>query len=113
MNAQSLSPSHQSMLVEAGYSHEEVAKMVYCQIQGCRMAPQSDGAIGHYSMDGAPCCGDCWEDMPVMLVDDLDYMVCVFCDAATDFSYCRGCQEYKGLMTISDWESYTGEVWED
>ena len=48
-----------------------------------------------------------------MSINDIDYMVCVFCDTATDLPYCRGCQEYKGLMTISDWESYTDEVWED
>lgn len=38
--------------------------------------------------------------------------VCVFCDTATDMPYCSGCQEYKGLMTIAEWEDYTGEVWE-
>lgn len=44
--------------------------------------------------------------------DDDDMMVCVFCDESTALPYCAGCQEYKGLMTIADWESYTGEVWE-
>lgn len=67
MNAQSLSPEHQAMLVDAGYSLEEVAEMVYCEVQGCRMAPQSDGAIGHYSLDGVPCCGSCLSDLPIML----------------------------------------------
>lgn len=44
--------------------------------------------------------------------DDGDYMVCVFCDESTTLPYCANCQEYKGLMTIEDWEAYTGEVWE-
>ena len=46
------------------------------------------------------------------LSDDADYMICVFCDTETDLPYCVGCQEYKGLMSVSDWESYTGEKWE-
>ena len=65
--SQSLSLSHQAMLVDAGYSLEEVAEMVYCEIEGCIASPQSDGAIGHYSLDGVACCGYCWEDLPVML----------------------------------------------
>ncbi len=44
--------------------------------------------------------------------DDADYMICVFCDTDTVLPYCEGCQEYKGLMSVSDWESYTGEKWE-
>lgn len=43
---------------------------------------------------------------------DEETMVCVFCDTETSLPYCAGCQEYKGLMTIAQWESYTGEVWE-
>ena len=39
-------------------------------------------------------------------------MVCVFCDQDTTLPYCASCMEYKGLMTIAEWESYTGEVWE-
>lgn len=38
--------------------------------------------------------------------------VCVFCDDVTTLPYCGGCQEYKGLMTIEEWEDYTGETWE-
>lgn len=45
-------------------------------------------------------------------IDDGDTMVCVFCDQDTTLPYCPSCQEYKGLMTIAEWESYTGEVWE-
>jgi hypothetical protein len=46
-------------------------------------------------------------------LSDLDTKVCVFCDTATDRYACPDCGEYKGLMSIEDWESYTGEVWED
>lgn len=45
--------------------------------------------------------------------DGDDNRVCVFCDTLTDLPYCVGCQEYKGLMTIAEWEAYTGETWED
>ena len=45
-------------------------------------------------------------------IDDGDMMVCVFCDQDTTLPYCTWCNEYKGLMTIAEWESYTGEVWE-
>jgi len=38
--------------------------------------------------------------------------VCIFCDTLTYNWFCGSCQEYKGLMTIESWESYTGEVWE-
>jgi len=52
--------------------------------------------------------------IPVYLYDGVeeDVQVCVFCDGATTLPYCAPCQEYKGLMTISEWEAYTGEVWE-
>lgn len=45
-------------------------------------------------------------------IDDEGRMVCVFCDTATDLPYCTQCMEYKGLMTIARWESYTGEAWQ-
>lgn len=41
-----------------------------------------------------------------------DSKVCVFCDELTTLPYCVGCQEYKGLMSIAEWEAYTGETWE-
>ena len=47
------------------------------------------------------------------LLDEGESLVCVYCDTLTTLPYCAPCQEYKGLMTIADWESYTGEVWED
>ena len=40
-----------------------------------------------------------------------DTKVCVYCDTETTLPYCAGCQEYKGLMTIAEWEDYTGETW--
>ena len=45
-------------------------------------------------------------------IDDEDRMVCVFCDQDTTLPYCALCQEYKGLMTIAQWEAYTGEAWQ-
>ena len=51
--------------------------------------------------------------IPASLFDiEEDVQVCVFCDNATTLPYCALCQEYKGLMTIDQWEAYTGEVWE-
>jgi glycine cleavage system protein P-like pyridoxal-binding family len=38
-------------------------------------------------------------------------MICVFCDNETSSYACGNCGEYKGLMTIEDYEQYTGEVW--
>lgn len=46
-------------------------------------------------------------------LDDASTMVCVFCDESTTLPYCGRCQEYKGLMTIEEWEAYTGETWEE
>ena len=50
---------------------------------------------------------------PFDIIDSGESMVCVYCDTETTLPYCAGCQEYKGLMTIEDWEAYTGEKWED
>jgi hypothetical protein len=54
-------------------------------------------------------------NIPVSILDTLtdEVMVCVFCDRQVMDPFCGYCQEYKGLMTITEWESYTGEVWED
>ena len=46
-------------------------------------------------------------------LDEGDTMVCVFCDQDTTLPYCTSCEDYKGLMTVADWESYTGEVWDE
>ena len=45
-------------------------------------------------------------------LSDMDTKVCVFCDREVSGYSCPDCGEYKGLMTIEAWESYTGEVWE-
>jgi hypothetical protein len=53
--------------------------------------------------------------IPRDIFDAIDFgntLVCVFCDNSTTLPYCPSCQEYKGLMTIDAWESYTGEEWE-
>ena len=49
-----------------------------------------------------------WEE-----IDGGDMRVCVYCDNATDSWTCHTCGEYDGLMTIEDWEAYTGETWDD
>lgn len=46
-------------------------------------------------------------------LSDLDRKVCVFCDQDTTSYACPTCGEYKGLMSIEEWESYTGETWEE
>ena len=47
-----------------------------------------------------------------MVEDADDTIVCVYCDTDTTLPDCAGCQEYKGLMPVREWEAYTGEVWE-
>lgn len=58
--------------------------------------------------------------VPVSFIDHNDsdeVRVCVFCDsqvtplADSDIYFC--CDTYKGIMTVSEWESYTGEKWEE
>lgn len=47
--------------------------------------------------------------------------VCVFCEVeasemlvgARSTAFCPQCKDYKGIMTVSDWEVYTGETWFD
>lgn len=51
--------------------------------------------------------------IPVSVLEDEDIKVCVFCDAYAGDFFCNQCNEYKGLMTIKEWEAYTGETWED
>jgi hypothetical protein len=51
--------------------------------------------------------------IPRSILDIDEPKVCVFCDTLTDLPYCAGCQEYKGLMIIDEWESYSGERWEE
>ena len=40
-------------------------------------------------------------------------MVCVYCDSQVALPFCVKCMEYKGLMTIPQWEQYTNEIWKD
>lgn len=46
-------------------------------------------------------------------LDSMDDLVCVYCDNRVYDVYCHDCMEYKGIMTIEDWQNYTGEIWED
>jgi hypothetical protein len=39
-------------------------------------------------------------------------LVCQFCDVAVNNIFCYSCNEYKGIMTLAQWEEYTGEEWE-
>ena len=57
-----LSLAHQSLLVEAGFAQAEVAEMVYCPCQ-----EPSEESIAHYSRNGQPLCGECWESIPTWL----------------------------------------------
>lgn len=53
--------------------------------------------------------------LPISLMESDERMVCVFCDDEVneEMSYCPKCMDYKGIMTIAQWEDYTGEKWED
>lgn len=44
---------------------------------------------------------------------DMDMLVCVFCDMEInpEYPYCTNCLEYKGVMTLQQWEEYTNESW--
>ena len=55
--------------------------------------------------------------VPVSIIDTLEdelIMVCVYCDCEVDVDsiVCGSCHEYDGLMTVEDWQDYTGEVWQ-
>jgi hypothetical protein len=39
--------------------------------------------------------------------------VCVYCEEVVAPPVCLRCHEYKGLMTVAEWEDYTGEKWEE
>jgi hypothetical protein len=53
--------------------------------------------------------------LPISLIESDERMVCVFCDDEVneEMAYCPKCMDYKGIMTIAEWEDYTGEKWED
>lgn len=46
------------------------------------------------------------------LLEDLDTKVCCYCDNEVSGLACYNCGEYKGVMSIAEWEAYTGETWE-
>ena len=43
--------------------------------------------------------------------DEANQIVCVFCDDYASNTFCGKCNEYKGLMTLCEWLSYTQESW--
>jgi hypothetical protein len=43
--------------------------------------------------------------------DEANQIVCVFCDDYASNIFCGNCNEYKGLMTLGEWLSYTNESW--
>ena len=43
--------------------------------------------------------------------DEANLIVCVFCSDYSSEFYCVKCNEYKGLMTLGEWLSYTQESW--
>lgn len=44
-------------------------------------------------------------------VDEANLIVCVFCDDYAGDKFCGKCMDYKGLMTLGEWLSYTNESW--
>jgi hypothetical protein len=46
-------------------------------------------------------------------LSDLDTKVCCYCDTEVAGYACAACGEYKGVMSIEEWEAYTGYMWED
>jgi hypothetical protein len=45
-----------------------------------------------------------------------DWKICDFCGEVfsdTETIACYGCREYKGIMTIEEWEKYYGEQYDD
>lgn len=59
--------------------------------------------------------------MPTVRIKASEHKVCVFCDCRAEFAtvgltivqFCPDCRDYKGLITVEEWEDKTGEVWED
>ena len=46
-------------------------------------------------------------------LDKNQVLVCQFCVVPVNNIFCYSCGEYKGIMTMTEWEDYMGEVWED
>jgi len=43
--------------------------------------------------------------------DEANLTVCVFCSDYASEYVCSNCGEYKGIMTLGEWLSYTQESW--
>ena len=43
--------------------------------------------------------------------DEANLIVCVFCSDYAEVFGCVKCKEYKGIMTLGEWLSYTQESW--
>lgn len=43
--------------------------------------------------------------------DEANLIVCSFCDDYAGDKFCAKCMDYKGLMTLGEWLSYTNESW--
>ena len=43
--------------------------------------------------------------------DEANLIVCVFCSDYSSDNFCGKCNEYKGLMPLGEWLSYTQERW--
>ena len=39
-------------------------------------------------------------------------LVCMWCTQVLNNVMCFDCKEYKGVMTMKEWEEYTNETWE-
>ena len=54
-----LSAPHAALLLEVGFSAEEIASMQYCNIQGC--SSEGTEAIAYHASKGEHYCAECWE----------------------------------------------------
>jgi hypothetical protein len=47
-------------------------------------------------------------------IDDGERYVCEFCtvEVSPDKAFCYSCNEYKGIITMTEWESINGEGWD-
>ena len=46
-------------------------------------------------------------------LDKNQVLVCQFCTIPVHNIFCQSCGEYKSIMTMTEWEAYMGETWED
>jgi hypothetical protein len=50
--------------------------------------------------------------MNVSTLDKNLVLVCIYCSEVLCNVMCFDCNEYKGVMTMKEWEEYTNETWE-